>query len=223
MLFRGPAGWAEFSPFLDYDAAECAAWLAAAREAAEIGWPAAVRTHIPVNVTVPAVGPEPAAAIVRGSGGCRTAKVKVAEPGQRLSDDLGRVEAVRDALGPAGKIRLDVNGAWDLDEAARHIRRLAAFDLEYVEQPVGSAADMARLRRLVDVRTAATRHDSTSSASAEATIRTSPGTSVTRQVRTGAALIGLPQPAEMTGHSLLSPQSRAAILAVPHPAASVSA
>ena len=69
--------------------------------------------------------------------------------------DAARVEAVRDALGPDGKIRLDVNAGWDLDEAARHIRDLAAFGLEYVEQPVGTAEDMGRLRRMVDVPLAA--------------------------------------------------------------------
>ena len=79
---RGPAGWGEFSPFWDYDAAECLPWWRAAHEAAYGDWPAARRTSVPVNVTVPAVGPDRAAAVVRDSSGCRTAKVKVAEPGQ---------------------------------------------------------------------------------------------------------------------------------------------
>ncbi|MGH3370069.1 MAG: o-succinylbenzoate synthase, partial [Nocardioidaceae bacterium] len=82
MLLRGRAGWGEFSPFLEYDARVAAAWLACAREAADEGWPEPLRPTVPVNVTVPAVGPEQAAAIVRASNGCRTAKVKVAEPGQ---------------------------------------------------------------------------------------------------------------------------------------------
>ncbi|HEY0360264.1 MAG TPA: enolase C-terminal domain-like protein, partial [Mycobacteriales bacterium] len=109
VLLRGEAGWGEFSPFWDYDAATCVPWLRAAREAADEGWPAPVRTEIPVNVTVPAVGPDRAAQIVR-VGGCRTAKVKVAEPGQTEGDDLARVEAVRDALGPGGRLRIDANG-----------------------------------------------------------------------------------------------------------------
>src|SRR3712207_1360220 len=81
VLVRGPAGWGEFSPFWDYDVAESRRWWAAAVEAACDGWPAPVRDAGPVNVTVPAVGPERAHAIVAASG-CRTAKVKVAEPGQ---------------------------------------------------------------------------------------------------------------------------------------------
>lgn len=154
VLVRGPAGWGEFSPFAEYGPAECARWLAAAREAAFEGWPAPVRDRIPVNVTVPAVEPERAHQIVAASG-CRTAKVKVAERGQDERDDLARVEAVRDALGPSGRLRVDVNGAWDVDTAARMIRRLDRFDLEYVEQPCATLEEMARVRRLVDVPVAA--------------------------------------------------------------------
>jgi O-succinylbenzoate synthase len=155
MLLEGPAGWAEFSPFLDYDAAECASWLAAAKEAAEVGWPAPRRSHIPVNVTVPAVGPEAAAGIVRRSGGCRTAKVKVAEPGQRLADDIARVEAVRDAIGPDGRIRVDANGGWSVDDAHKALSELQRFELEYAEQPCASVEDLAALRRRTDVPIAA--------------------------------------------------------------------
>ncbi len=155
VLFRGPAGWGEFSPFWDYGPAECVPWLAAAREAAETGWPAPVRDRVPVNVTVPAVGPERAAAVVRASGGCRTAKVKVAEPGQPEEADLARVEAVRDALGPDGAIRVDANGAWDVDTAVRLIRLLDRVGLEYVEQPCRTVEELAEVRRRVDVPIAA--------------------------------------------------------------------
>ncbi|WP_112248974.1 o-succinylbenzoate synthase [Kribbella monticola] len=153
MLFEGPAGWAEWSPFLDYDDATCVAWLRAAREAAVDGWPAAVRSVVPVNCTVPAVGPEKAVEIVRASG-CRTAKVKVAEPGQTLADDLERVEAVRDAIGD-GRVRIDANGAWSVDQALRSLKELARFDLEYVEQPCASVEDLAAVRRRTDVLVAA--------------------------------------------------------------------
>ena len=111
MVWRGAAGWAEWSPFLDYGGAELVPWLRAADEAAEHGWPAPVRTAVEVNSTVPAVGPELAYARVRAAG-CRTAKVKVAEPGGSLAGDLARVEAVRDALGADGRVRVDANGAW---------------------------------------------------------------------------------------------------------------
>ncbi|MEI8407661.1 MULTISPECIES: o-succinylbenzoate synthase [unclassified Kribbella] len=153
MLFEGPAGWAEWSPFLDYDDDTCVSWLQAAREAAVDGWPAPVRSAVPVNCTVPAVTPEVAAEIVRASG-CGTAKVKVAEPGQTLADDLERVEAVRDAIG-SGRVRVDANGGWSVDEAVRCLKELQRFDLEYVEQPCAAVEDLAAVRRLVDVPVAA--------------------------------------------------------------------
>jgi o-succinylbenzoate synthase len=154
VLLHGRAGWGEFSPFPDYDATVSARWLAAALEAANDGWPAPVREHIPVNTTVPATGAEQAHAMVTASS-CTTAKVKVAEPGQSLAQDVDRVEAVRDALGASGRIRVDANGGWSLDEATAALGALARFDLEYAEQPVGSLADMASLRRRVDVPLAA--------------------------------------------------------------------
>jgi o-succinylbenzoate synthase len=157
MLLRGPAGWGEFSPFAEYDATVAAPWLAAARETAFDGWPAPLRSSVPVNVTVPAVGPDQAAAIVRAGEGCRTAKVKVAEPGQSRADEQARLEAVRDAIGPSGRIRIDVNGGWAVDEAVTAIGVLdrAAGGLEYVEQPCASVEELAAVRRRVDVPVAA--------------------------------------------------------------------
>jgi O-succinylbenzoate synthase len=157
ILVRGPTGWGEFSPFWDYDAAECVPWWRAAQEAAYGAWPAPRRTSVPVNVTVPAVSPRRAAAIVRDSHGCRTAKVKVAEPGQTEADDLARVEAVRDALGPGGSVRVDANGLWDIDTAVRMVRLLdrAAGGLEYVEQPCRAVEELAAVRRRVGVPVAA--------------------------------------------------------------------
>ena len=157
VLIRGDAGWGEFSPFLEYDAATARPWLAAAREAADLGWPEPLRTEVPVNVTVPACDPGRAREIVLASSGCRTAKVKVAERGQELADDQARLEAVRDALGPDGIVRIDANGGWSVDEAAAGIPILdrAAGGLEYVEQPVATVEDLAAVRRQVDVPIAA--------------------------------------------------------------------
>jgi o-succinylbenzoate synthase len=146
MVWRGAAGWAEWSPFLDYQGAQLVPWLRAAEEAAEYGWPAPLRTEIPVNSTIPAVAPEQAYDIARAAG-CRTAKIKVAERGQTLTEDAARVEAVRDALGATGKVRVDANGGWSLDEALHAVRELNRFDLEYVEQPCASVAELADLRR----------------------------------------------------------------------------
>lgn len=157
MLLRGDAGWGEFSPFLEYDDRVAAPWLAAAREAADQGWPEPLRESVPVNVTVPACDPERARALVLASHGCRTAKVKVAERGQEPGEDEARLEAVRDALGPDGLIRIDANGGWDVGTAIARIPVLdrAAGALEYVEQPTPTVEDLAAVRRRVDVPVAA--------------------------------------------------------------------
>jgi O-succinylbenzoate synthase len=156
VLVEGPAGWGEFAPFPEYPAEHAARWLAAALEAAWQGWPQPVRGEVAVNAIVPALAPEDAARAVRDAGGCRTAKVKVADPGGSLADDVARVGAVRAALdeqGPGGRVRVDANGAWTVHEAARAVRELdvAAGGLEYVEQPVATLAAQAELRRSVDV------------------------------------------------------------------------
>ena len=149
VLVRGPQGWGEFSPFPEYGPPVTKAWRASAVEAATRAWPSPVRDSIPVNSIIPAVGPEQAHAMARAAG-CTTVKVKVAE-----GDDEARVEAVRDALGPNGRIRIDANTAWDVDTAARHIKSLDRYGLEYVEQPVATLEEMAELRRRVDVPLAA--------------------------------------------------------------------
>ncbi|MEU6270593.1 o-succinylbenzoate synthase [Saccharopolyspora shandongensis] len=156
VLLSGPAGWGEFCPFEDYDDAQSVPWLRAALEACTEEWPEPVRERIPVNCTVPAVSAEKAAAIVAASG-CRTAKVKIAEPGQSPGDDVERVAAVRDALGPDGAIRVDANAAWDVDTAVTRIRELdkAAEGLEYAEQPCPTIDELAAVRRRVNVRIAA--------------------------------------------------------------------
>ncbi|MDQ1130645.1 o-succinylbenzoate synthase [Microbacterium sp. SORGH_AS_0888] len=149
LLLDGPEGWTEFSPFVEYDDAEAAAWLAAA---IDFGWmpqPAAARTHVRVNATVPAVSAASVPGVIARFHGCRTAKVKVAQSGQELADDVARVRAVRRELGPAGRIRIDANAGWNLDEADRAVHALAEFDLEYVEQPCASVAELAELRERI--------------------------------------------------------------------------
>ena len=153
-LVQGPMGWGEFSPLPGYpcDPRRCEE---AVREAVFLGWPAARRAEIPVNGLIPSVGPEAAAGLAQEAiaAGVTTLKVKVG--GGPLDDDADRVAAVRAALGPAGRLRLDANGAWDVDGATAAIRRLAPFDLEFVEQPVADLADLAEVRRRVAVPVAA--------------------------------------------------------------------
>jgi O-succinylbenzoate synthase len=150
LLLHGPAGWGEFAPFPEYRPPESARWLASALEAAWSGWPPPVRTTVPVNAIVPAVPPDVAAELVMAAG-CTTVKVKVAQRGQRLADDVARVRAVRDALGPDGAIRVDANGAWSVDEASTAIAALEPYHLQYVEQPCATLGELTQLRRRVGV------------------------------------------------------------------------
>lgn len=142
LLVRGPAGWGEFSPFLEYDDDESAPWLASALEAAWAGYPAPVRDSVPVNATVPAVGPEAVEGVLARFGPVGAVKVKVAERGQDLRDDVARVAEVRRLLPDAG-IKVDANGGWEVTEALTALDALAPSGLQYVEQPV---ADIPGLR-----------------------------------------------------------------------------
>jgi O-succinylbenzoate synthase len=147
VLVEGPNGWSEFSPFVEYDDEESAAWLAATLD---FGWgrmPDLLRSSIRVNATVPAVAARDTAAVLARFPGCRTAKVKVADPGQSLNDDIARVRAVREILGPEGRIRVDANALWNVDEAEHAIHALAEFDLEYVEQPCATIDELADIRK----------------------------------------------------------------------------
>ncbi len=147
VVIEGPQGWTEFSPFVEYDDREAATWLAAA---ISFGWtalPAPVRESVAVNATVPAVTAARVGEVLARYDGCRTAKVKVAERGQGLADDVARVRAVREAMGPEGRVRVDANGGWNVDEAERALHALSEFDLEYAEQPCASVDELAELRR----------------------------------------------------------------------------
>lgn len=146
MIIRAGEVWTEWSPFPEYGPDEAATWWGASEDFVLRGVPDPVREAIPVNVTVPAESAEAAHARVLASG-CTTAKVKVAESGQTSREDVGRVEAVRDALGGAGKVRVDANGAWTPDQALTMINQLRHCDLEYVEQPCRTVEELAALRR----------------------------------------------------------------------------
>ena len=150
MLLRGPAGWGEFAPFTEYDDAESSAWLAAGIEAAYLGPPPARRDRVAVNATVPAVPADQVAGVLARYPGATTAKVKVAEPGQRLADDVERVAAAREVV-PA--VRIDANGGWSVDEAVAAIAAIG--DVEYAEQPCRTVEELAQVRRRVGVPIAA--------------------------------------------------------------------
>jgi O-succinylbenzoate synthase len=152
-LIDGPAGWGEFGAFLEYEPPEAAHWLAAGIEAAYSGPPPTRRDRIPINATVPAIPALEVPKLLARFPDVRTAKVKVAEPGQTLVDDIDRVEVVR-ALVPT--VRVDANGGWTVDEAVAAAHALTASGpLEYIEQPCKTVEELAEVRRRVDVPIAA--------------------------------------------------------------------
>lgn len=150
MIFRGPAGWGEFGAFTEYPDDEAAAWLAAGIESAWLGPPAPVRQTVEVNATVPAVPADRVAEVLARYPGARTAKVKVAEPGQSLDDDVARVAAAREVV---ERVRIDANGGWSVPQAIAAIGAIGT--VEYVEQPCATVAELAAVRRAVSVAIAA--------------------------------------------------------------------
>ena len=151
VLFEGPNGWTEWSPFVEYEAEEAAVWLAAALEFAYGNLPTLNRKSIPVNATLPAVTPDQVAKVLGRFGSFKTVKIKVAEKGQTMTDDLARIAQVME-LYPQAKIRLDANGGYEVNEALELAKELVkqSVPLEYLEQPVQSIAEMAELRLKLD-------------------------------------------------------------------------
>lgn len=146
-LFQGPQGWAEFSPFLEYSDEESARWLACAIEAATQAPPTLYRSSVGVNATMPALnGESEIAQILSGFPGCTTVKIKV---GTNEKQDLERIATVR-KLSPQSKIRIDVNGLWSVDHAAKFLELCG--EIEYVEQPCATVAELRELKSRVDVK-----------------------------------------------------------------------
>jgi O-succinylbenzoate synthase len=146
-LIDGPAGWGEFGAFLEYGAPEAAHWLASGIESAYGTKPPALRSAVPINATVPAVTPDQVPGVLARFPGAATAKVKVAEPGQTLTDDVARVNAVRAII---GTVRVDANGGWSVEEAVAAAAALTVDGpLEYLEQPCRTVAELAEVRRRI--------------------------------------------------------------------------
>jgi O-succinylbenzoate synthase len=146
-LFQGSQGWAEFSPFVEYDDQECAAWLACAIEAATVPKPKLFRSSVAVNGTIPALNDQAdLERIVDSFPGVKSFKVKV---GTDVSDDLHRLEVIR-ALRPNAKIRIDVNGLWSVDEAEMFLNSVG--EIEYVEQPCATIEELRELKKRIDVK-----------------------------------------------------------------------
>ena len=144
-LFKGEFGWAEFSPFLEYGYEESAPWLRCAIEAATKPAPKLYRNSVKVNGTIPALNqPSEVERIMQSFPGVQSFKVKV---GDYLPEDIARLAKVR-ALAPKAKLRIDVNGNWDVATAVTNLR--AIFEnigpLEYVEQPCATIAELRELK-----------------------------------------------------------------------------
>jgi len=147
LVFEGPQGWAEWAPFVEYPDEEAALWLTAAIEFGYSEFPELPRQKIPVNATLPAVAPDQVAAILARFGSFATVKIKVAESGQSKTEDIQRINAVREIY-PATKIRLDANGNLEVEQALELIRDLNSqgIELEYFEQPVATIAELAEVK-----------------------------------------------------------------------------
>ena len=146
-LFKGQYGWAEFSPFLEYDDAEASHWLACAIEAATTPRPQLFRTSVAVNGTIPALNDSvQLQTIVESFPAVRSFKIKV---GNNLVEDLARVQIIRQ-LRPEAKIRVDVNGLWSLDQAEAFLT--AVGEIEYVEQPCATIEELKELKRRTSVK-----------------------------------------------------------------------
>lgn len=118
----------------------------------------APETVVPVNATIGATETADAVAVAHAAvrAGFGTVKLKVGVAAS-LDAEVDRVAAVRDAIGSAVALRLDANGAWSPETAVTLLRRLAAYDIELVEQPVAAddLAGLAAVRRAVPIPVAA--------------------------------------------------------------------
>ena len=144
-LFEGPAGWGEFAPFLEYDDVESSNWLLSAIDAATNQAPMAYRGFIKVNATLPALNnAKEIQELLQSFTGCDTVKIKV---GENLGEDIVRVARVR-ALLPKAKLRLDVNGAWSVDQALVNLYAIyeEVGPLEYIEQPCATLTELRQLK-----------------------------------------------------------------------------
>ncbi|MGX4760579.1 o-succinylbenzoate synthase [Corynebacterium minutissimum] len=147
LLIEGPAGWGEFAPFLEYGPEESARWLAAGLEAAYEGFPKPVREWVEVNGTIPAVPAAQVPEVMARYPGCRTFKIKVAEKGQTLEDDIARVAAVRAHIESQGRVpvlRVDANCGWSVEEAITAAKEL--MPLDYMEQPCKTVEELKEVR-----------------------------------------------------------------------------
>ena len=103
---------------------------------------------IPVNATV---GAEDRAGAAAAAGAAAQADFDTVKVKVGVGDDAGRLAAVRAAVGPRVAIRVDANGAWDVDQAVASLRALAPVGIELAEEPVHGVEALRAVRAEVDV------------------------------------------------------------------------
>ena len=146
-LIEGNAGWGEFSPFLEYDDAESAPWLASAIEAATQPKPKTYRTEVAVNGTIPATNDkEELERIVNSFPGVKTFKVKA---GSNADEDIARINALR-VLRPNASFRIDANGLLSIEQAVSLLQLVG--DIEYIEQPCATIEELRELKKQINVK-----------------------------------------------------------------------
>ena len=150
LIFEGPNGFTEWAPFTEYEDEEAASWLAAA---IEFGWgslPTLHRDQIGINATLAAVTPDQIEKALKPFGVFRTVKIKVAQSGETLAQDLARVLEVP-RLYPAARLRLDANGGYSIEQALELARLLTEneIELDYLEQPCATIGELAELRHRI--------------------------------------------------------------------------
>ena len=146
-LIQGEYGWGEFSPFLEYDDAESAPWLACAIEAATQPKPQIFRTEVAVNGTIPALNDkEELERVVNSFPDVSTFKVKV---GTNAQEDVARINTIK-SLRPHAKIRIDANGLLSVEQAVSLLQLVG--DIEYIEQPCATIQELRELKKRIDVK-----------------------------------------------------------------------
>jgi len=151
-LFEGPAGWSEFSPFIEYSNKESSTWLKAAIEGATKEPPKPIRDQVEINATLPNVKVSEVKDLLAGFNGCNTIKIKIND---FETDQALLIECLKEV--PKAKFRLDVNGGWALEEAIANVQSYEkAFGslIEYIEQPCTDFADLNSLRNSTGIKIA---------------------------------------------------------------------
>ena len=151
-LFEGPAGWSEFSPFIEYDNKQSITWLKASLEAATKPAPNPLRNEVMVNATLPNIKPSEVEKLLSNFDGCTTIKIKIND---FIIDSELLIESLKYV--PNAKFRLDINGGWTLDEAVVNLKNYGeefAGLIDYVEQPCLDIADLKALKNETGIKIA---------------------------------------------------------------------